>query len=192
MSSCKLPQKLQNKIPYKTQKKIPQKLQDQISSYLPSVLAFNAARGIKKESNTYDKVQAAIFKNDKQLQAAIKHSANLVLIRANLDILSRDEKSLQRLYVLLTAYNMSRDLQYKKDLFRLSVYKTCKNLQLTLIVDSILTIECLSKDFYYLFLQNRQQEPLQTKYCYYNNLKRKIRTLELKDILGISRQIIVA
>jgi hypothetical protein len=158
---------------------IPQELRDEISSYIasPSILnasAFNFAPGATSEA--YDQVWNAIFKNNEWHECEEAKHANIVLIRADLDILSNAKKSSARAHIMLTIYNRRGDLGDKHKLLDSSLRaiksgpEEYKGERHTLTLGDFSVPKLQGKDFRYF-------------------LEKKIRTLKSQDIRGINRLI---
>jgi hypothetical protein len=186
------------KIPQRLWRKLNQGLWDTISSYLPREPAPDAANyaatWISNESEAHTKVWGAIFKNDKWLKKAIELHGHPVLIGADLDILSGAKKSSRRPKLVLAVLS-----SYSDCVSTLRVqpgwvppgggYKEIQLEKATLTVNDFSILSTFnSKDFRYLFSQNKQGK-IETKYCYYDDPKKKIQILQPENIRGIGGQI---
>ena len=176
-----------------TYDKIPQEIWDEITSYLPPLLALYAAEMFNFQPRAYDKVWSAIFKSDQWHESCGAEYANIVLVGTDLDILSGTRTNSARPSLVLTAFDRAGDLQYEDDLLRSSFRGTYTGPGEYHLEQTVLTIgsfdvpEVFGKDFRYLFSRDGQQ--LQTKYCYWKDPSKKIRTLKGQDIRGIGGQI---
>ncbi|KAF2024850.1 hypothetical protein EK21DRAFT_117367 [Setomelanomma holmii] len=159
-------------------------------SHLPSSSAFSAAKSFIFEPKPYDIIWSAIFKTEEWLECGSAKQAHIVLIGAGLDMLSKPQKDAARPHIVLTVYDRAGDLQYENNLFRSSfrgryngpgVYELD---QLTITVGKFDVPEILEEDFHHVFSENSQQR-LQTKYCYWKDPMKSIRTLDQKDARGV-------
>jgi hypothetical protein len=178
--------------PTRAYRKVPQEIWDTITSHLPSVSAWNAAKSFKFSAEPYDRVWSSIFKTEEWLQSNGAESSNIVLFGADLDLLGTHgkKKSPRQLHIVLTAFDPAGDLRYEHESFRKSfrvqyggTEKDYKLDCLNLTVGSFDASEILGTDFRYLF--SSQGQKLQTKYCFWNDPEKKIRTLKTEQILGI-------
>jgi hypothetical protein len=171
-------------------RKLPQELWDKITSYLP--LSGSDASKILKfqlKNPAYDRAWNAIFKSEQWAESAGAEHANIVLIGADLDLFSDSETPSARPHLLLTASDDIGDLQYEENLLSLNLRGAYKGEgenqleRLTLTVGNFDVPEIIGKDFRYLFSENGSR--IETKYCYLDDPKKKIRTVEPHDIRGI-------
>jgi hypothetical protein len=173
-----------------TYRKIPQELWDKVTSYLP-LSGSDASKIFKFELRTpaYDRAWDAVFKSEHWAESAGAEHANIVLIGADLDLFSNSENPSARPHLLLTAFEDTGDLQCEENLLSSSlrgVYKGHGENQLerlTLTIGKFDVSEIIGKDFRYLFFENKLE--IGTKYCYWNDPKKRIRIVEPHDILGI-------
>ncbi|KAF2632993.1 hypothetical protein BU25DRAFT_406266 [Macroventuria anomochaeta] len=144
-------------------------------------------------SRAYDSVWNAIFKDEDWLKSDSAKDTDIVLIGADLDILSGSTTNGARPHLMLAAFDRHGDLQYEDDLLRSSLRGSSLGLeehqleyqleQLTLAVSRLDVPEVLGQDFCYLF--SRREQGIQTKYCYWRDPEKKIRNLCPQDIRGI-------
>jgi hypothetical protein len=169
--------------------KIPQEIWDEITLYLPPVLAFHTAKNFNFRPRAYDRVWGAIFLSDQWHKSFGAQHANIILFGADLDVLGGVKTDSARPSVVLTAYDCAGDLQYEDDLLYSSFRGTYTGPgeyrieQTDLLISDFGVPEVIGNNFSYLFSVNKQQ--LQTKYCYWKDPKKKIRTLGEQDIRGV-------
>jgi hypothetical protein len=170
-------------------RKLPQKVWDEITSYLSPFEALRAAETLDFRLTAYDKVWTTIFKSDRWHESPSAENAQIILIGADLDILGDKNINSARPSVVLTAFDCAGDLQYENDLLRSSfrgAYNGPGEYQLehaSILISSFDSSEVFGRNFHYLFSKNNHR--LQTKYCYWKDPKKKIRTASGQDIRGI-------
>lgn len=168
---------------------LPQELWDKITAYLPLSSALSAADIFKFKSSAYDRVWTAVFKNEAWLTSHSAKDVNIVLIGTSLDILGGITISKAQPHLVLAAFDRRGELQYENDLLRLSLRGDTSGLREHQLEQLILTItrldvpEVLGQDFHYLF-SSRDQD-IETKYCFWSDPEKRIRTLCSQDIRGI-------
>jgi hypothetical protein len=138
-----------------------------------------------------------VFKNKDWLESNRATDTNVVLIGANLDILSGITTTHTRPHLMLAAFKSRGGLQYKDDFLRSSLQESFLGLeehqlqyqlkQLTLAVSRLDVPKVLGQDFCYLF--SRRELGIQTRYYYYGDPERRIRTLCSQDVQGINSPI---
>jgi hypothetical protein len=148
---------------------------------------------MKPEILQYERVWNAVFHTRQWLNSGAATSANIVLIGADLDLFENADPKSKRAQLLLTAFDSTGDLQYEESLLSSSLRglynspeKAVSN-ELELTIGRFDVPEILGKDFRYLFSENHSV--LQTKYCYYNDPHKRIRTVGPHDIKGIGGEI---
>ncbi|KAF1357326.1 hypothetical protein EJ07DRAFT_157641 [Lizonia empirigonia] len=167
---------------------IPQEVWDKITAYLLPSSALNAASVFSFKSNAYDRVWTAVFKNEGWLESYCGKDVNIVLIGADLDLLSGITTDKAQPRLVLAAFDRCGELQYEENLLHSSLRGGSLGLKdhqfkhLSLAVSRLDVPEVLGQDFSYLF-STRQE--LQTKYCYWRDPERRVRTLHPQDIRGI-------
>lgn len=171
---------------------LPQELWDEITAYLLPSSALSAVDAFKVKPSAYDKVWTTVFRSEDWLESDSATDANIVLIGADLDILSGITIDRARPRLVLAAYDRRGDLQYEDDILRSSLRGSSLGLEehqfeLTLAMSRLDVPEVFGKDFRYLFSYGEQG--IQTKYCYWKDPKKKIRTLHSQDIQGIDGSI---
>jgi hypothetical protein len=165
---------------------------DKITAYLRPSSALNATDVFGFKSNAYDRVWTAVFRTEDWLESCSAKDVNIVLIGADLDILSGLTMNKAQPRLVLAAFDRRSELQYENDLLHLSLRGGTPGLkehqleQLTLAVSRLDVPEVLGRDFCYLFFK---QQGIQTKYCYWRDPEKKIRTLCSQDIRGVDGQI---
>jgi hypothetical protein len=168
---------------------LPQELWDEVTSYLPCLSASNAAKAFKFTLQAYDKAWSAVFRTEEWQECNSSKGAVILLIGADLDILGGAVKNPTRLHLVLMAIDRAGDLQWESNLLRSSLCRTYSGPgeyqleQLTLTVGNFDVPEIFGEDFRYLF--SKDEEQLQTKYCYWNDPEKLIRVVEQTSIRGL-------
>ncbi|KAF1924625.1 uncharacterized protein M421DRAFT_402062 [Didymella exigua CBS 183.55] len=168
---------------------LPQEVWDNITTWLLPSSALIAAKIFNFESNAYDQVWTAVFKNERWLESHCAQDAKMVLIGTDLDILSGPTTDKAQPRLVLATFDGCGELQYKDDLLSASLRGGIPSSegyqleQLTLAVSRLDVPEVLGQDFCYLF--SSREEDIQTRYCYWKDPEKRIRTLCSQDIRGI-------
>lgn len=137
----------------------------------------------------YERVWSAVFQTKLWADSAAAASASIVLIGADIDLFEGVGPMQTQACLLLTAFDRTGDLQYEEDLLSSSLRGPYNSFREAVSNDVRLTVgrfdipEILGGDFSYLF--SPEHPRLQTKYCYYNDPQKKIRTVGAEDIRGI-------
>ncbi|KAF1347259.1 hypothetical protein EJ07DRAFT_160398 [Lizonia empirigonia] len=100
---------------------IPQEVWDKITAYLLPSSALNAASVFSFKSNAYDRVWTAVFKNEGWLESYCGKDVNIVLIGADLDLLSGITTDKAQPRLVLAAFDRCGELQYEENLLHSSL-----------------------------------------------------------------------
>ncbi|KAF2626147.1 hypothetical protein BU25DRAFT_472378 [Macroventuria anomochaeta] len=127
-----------------------QEVWDEITAYLLPSSALNATDVFDFKSNAYDRVWTAVFRNEDWLESCSAKDVNIVLIGADLDILSGLTVNKAQPCLVLAAFDRCGELQYKNDLLHLSLRGGTSGLkehqleQLTLAIQNLRPIFLLN------------------------------------------------
>jgi hypothetical protein len=140
----------------------------------------------------YDAAWNAVFKRLNWLQDAYDtHKGNIVLIGIDLDNIGGDKESEKRPHIALAVYDRGGDIQYTFKLFCKSLRGTftehrishLERVDLTISRFDISETSDFENGFGYLFREGK--DGLHTKYCFWKDPEKKIRTLDSNNIIGI-------
>jgi hypothetical protein len=160
---------------------LPQETWDLVTGYLSPATAVELMKLMDRERQPYDIVWDRIFEKEEWANKAYdEHEANIVMFGTDLDKL---KDSSAQLHIVLAINDRSGDVQYEKQLLESSLKCPSKLEKLDLTMSSFQVPEIDGDDFSYLF--STHENGLQTKYCYWGDPEKKIRTLNSENILGI-------
>lgn len=193
---------------------LPPELWIEIGLYLSPWENQAAAQVFDFQLKAYDSVWTTVFKDNEWLEYATSlflppdSYSNPVLIGKDLDLLTKKGQRTRRPRLFLTVKDLYGDLQNEKEMLQRCLRgnlgalpksesrldnlvfpaTTLELEQVFLEVPTFAMGECRGDDFSYLFKYGGRS-PLETRYCYYNDPKKTVRTLRSEGVRGIGGQI---